>query len=129
MRHAVLLVALVTGCATITQGTSQKLTFGIEPKEAQCTLTRMDDGELGTVTSTSNVVTVTKDRNDIVVTCGAPGYKSSTTRIVSAASGGGVVGLLFDFGITDLATGAFWIYPETHSILLEREAATFSSAQ
>jgi hypothetical protein len=41
---------------------------------------------------------------------------------VSAASGGGVtIVFLIDFGNTDLATGAFWKYPETHSIAMEKE--------
>jgi hypothetical protein len=124
MRIIILCVCItsILGCATIAQGTSQMLTFNIEPKTARCTLMRVDDGQLGTVSSSSNVVTVNKDKDDIVVNCRAPGYKNSTHRIVSAASGGGVTSVfLIDFGITDLATGAFWKYPETHSIVMEKD--------
>jgi hypothetical protein len=115
---------LVTGCATVTQGTSQMLTFSIEPQEAQCALTRADDGVLGVVTPNRNVITVSKDRDDIVASCKAPGYKAATRRIVSSASGSGIASVfLIDFGIADLATGAFWKYPESHDIALEREEA------
>lgn len=126
MRYVVALIAsfAVTGCATVVQGTTQLLSFNIEPREARCVLARVDDGELGTVSGTSRTISVTKDKDDIVVSCSAPGYLNKTTRIVSAASGGGVTSVfLNDFGITDLATGAFWKYPETHSISLEREAS------
>jgi hypothetical protein len=115
----------LAGCASITQGTSQMLTFNIDPKEARCTLNRVDDGVLGHVSASSNLITVTKDKDDIIVVCKAAGYKDSTTKIASAASGGGVASVfLIDFGITDLATGAFWKYPETHSIVLERETGS-----
>ena len=124
MRYVIALVAsfAVTGCATVVQGTTQLLSFNIEPRETRCVLTRVDDGELGTVSGTSRTITVTKDKDDIVVSCAAPGYLSKTTRVMSAASGGGVTSVfLIDFGITDLATGAFWKYPETHSVSLERD--------
>jgi len=124
MRYVIALVAslAVTGCATVVQGTTQLLSFNIEPREARCVLSRVDDGELGTVSGTSRTITVTKDKDDIVVSCAAPGYLSKTTRLMSAASGGGVTSVfLIDFGITDLATGAFWKYPESHSVSLERE--------
>jgi hypothetical protein len=115
---------LVTGCATVTQGTSQMLTFSIEPQEARCALTRADDGVLGVVTPNRNVITVSKDRDDIVVSCNAPGYKAATRRVLSSATGSAIASVfLLDFGITDLATGAFWKYPESHDIALEREEA------
>ena len=116
---------LSTGCATISQGTNQMLTFNLDPRETKCTLTRRDDGEIGSLGSTYNTfntLTVNKDKDDIIVKCNAPGYKQKTMKIVSAASGGGVASIfLLDLGIVDLATGAFWKYPDTISIVLEKE--------
>ncbi len=113
---------LFTGCATITQGTSQMLTFNLDPKETKCSLIRVDDGEIGSISYTNNTLTVNKDKDDIIVKCTAPGYQQKTMKIVSAASGGGVASIfLIDLGITDLATGAFWKYPDTHSIVLNKE--------
>ena len=116
---------LSTGCATISQGTNQMLTFNLDPRETKCTLSRVGDGEIGSLGSTYNTfntLTVNKDKDDIIVKCNAPGYKQKTMKIVSAASGGGVASIfLLDLGIVDLATGAFWKYPDTISIVLEKE--------
>lgn len=121
---ATALPALLSGCASITQGTSQVLIFNIEPKDTRCVLTRVDDGQIGIVTASQNTVTVSKDKDDIVVQCKAEGYKQYTARIVSSASGAGVSGAIFlDLGITDLITGAMWKYPEQHNVALEKENA------
>lgn len=115
----------VAGCATITEGSSQMLTFTIEPGETHCVLTRVGDGELGVVTGSRNVITVSKDRDDIVVNCNAAGYKPLTRRLVSSATAAGMASVfLIDFGVTDMATGAMWKYPEIQNISLEPETLT-----
>jgi hypothetical protein len=113
----------LAGCASITQGTSQILSFKIEPKEAVCVLTRVDDGELGSVSPSSNTIQVSKDKDDIVIQCRARGYSPKTSRLVSEATTAGVTGILLDFGITDMITGAMYAYPADISIVMEREAA------
>jgi uncharacterized protein YceK len=115
-------LAVLSGCASITQGTSQTLMFNIEPKEARCVVTRVDDGQIGVVSYSQNTLVVSKDKDDIVVSCKADKHKPYTLKIASAASGAAVGGaFLLDLGITDLATGAFWKYPENHNISLEKE--------
>ena len=111
----------LTGCASITQGTSQVLSFKLEPKEAKCVLSRTGEGELGSINTTSNTIQVHKDKDDILVQCTAPGYQQKTTRIVSAASTAGVTGVLLDFGITDMVTGAMYAYPTDVSIVMEKD--------
>ena len=119
---AVLFLASLTGCASITQGTSQTLIFNLEPKEINCVVTRDGDGQIGTLTAAYNNLTVSKDKDDIVIACKAPGYKPKTVRLTSSASAAGVVGGVFiDLGITDLITGAMWRYPESTNIALEKE--------
>lgn len=117
----VLIAMVVSGCASITQGTSQVLTFRIEPKEAKCVLNRTGDGELGSVSSTLNTIQVGKDKDDIIIQCNAPGYRQKTTRLVSGASTAGVTGVLLDLGITDMITGAMYAYPTDVSIVMEKE--------
>jgi len=113
-------VALLSGCATITQGTQQAISFKLEPKEAICEVMRVGDGKLGRVSGTSNTIFVGKDKDDIVVTCNAEGYEQSTTKVVSGATGAGVTGVLIDFGITDMITGAMYRYPEEVTIVMEK---------
>jgi hypothetical protein len=106
------------GCATVTQGTQQMITFKLEPKSTVCEVSRVGDGKIGKISATSNTIQVGKDKDDIVVACHAPGYEQSTTKVVSGATGAGVTGVLLDFGITDMITGAMYRYPEEVTIVL-----------
>lgn len=121
-----MLIANLAGCASITQGTSQTLSFKLEPKETICVLTRTGDGELGSVSASSNTIVVHKDKDDIIVKCTAPGYPSKTTRIVSGATTAGVTGVLLDFGITDMITGAMYAYPVDINIVMGGDALATS---
>ncbi len=111
-------MAFISGCATITQGTQQAISFKLEPKEAICEVSRVGDGKLGRISGSSNTLYVGKDKDDILVVCNAPGYEQSTTKVVSGATGAGVTGVLLDFGITDMITGAMYRYPEDVTISL-----------
>jgi hypothetical protein len=108
----------LTGCATITQGTQQAISFKLEPKDAICEVSRVGDGKLGRVSSSSSTIFVGKDKDDIIIVCNAAGYEQSTTKVVSGATGAGVTGVLLDFGITDMITGAMYRYPEEVTIAL-----------
>ena len=120
-----LLITLVLGlqgCASITQGTSQTILFNLEPRETTCVATRDGDGQLGSITVSNNSLSVSKDKDDIVVTCRAPGYKQASVRLTSSTQAAGVVGGIFlDLGVVDMMTGAMWKYPESTNISLERD--------
>jgi hypothetical protein len=107
-----------SGCATITQGTQQAISFKLEPKDTICEVSRVGDGKLGRVSSSSSTIFVGKDKDDIIIVCNAAGYEQSTTKVVSGATGAGVTGVLLDFGITDMITGAMYRYPEEVTIAL-----------
>ena len=126
MKKTLIFVTLVllTSCASITKGTSQTIIFNIEPKGTTCNATRDGDGEIGSISTTNNTLKVSKDKDDIVVKCSAPGYKQKVTRLVSKTETAGVVGgAMLDLGITDMLTGAMWAYPNDVSIVLEKEVA------
>ena len=115
---------LLTSCASITKGTSQTIIFNIEPKGTTCVATRDGDGEIGSISTTNNTLKVSKDKDDIVIKCSAPGYKQKVTRLVSKTETAGIVGgAMLDLGITDMMTGAMWAYPNDVSIVLEKEVA------
>jgi hypothetical protein len=126
MKQVTLLIAAMSlvGCASITKGTSQTIIFNIEPKGTTCVATRDGDGEIGSISTSNNTLKVSKDKDDIVVKCSAPGYKQKVTRLTSKTETAGVVGGAFiDLGITDMMTGAMWAYPNDVSIVLEKEGA------
>lgn len=119
---AALVSQLLLGCASLTQGTSQVITFNLEPKEAKCTLTRQNDGEIGSISSSNNTLSLSKSKNDIIVKCSAPGHKQKVLRMVSSTQTSGVVGgMLLDLGITDMITGAMWKYQDDMTVVLEKE--------
>lgn len=111
----------VTGCATITQGTQQAIAFKLEPDETTCEISRVGDGVLGRLSHSANIIHVGKDKDDLMVVCNAKGFEQSTTRVVSGATGAGVTGVLLDFGITDMITGAMYRYPEDVTIALSKK--------
>jgi hypothetical protein len=115
-------VVVMSGCASITQGTSQTMIFNLEPKEVTCIASRDGDGQIGSITTSNNTLTVSKDKDDIVVACKASGHKPKTVRLVSSTQAAGVVGGIFlDLGVVDMMTGAMWKYPESTNIALEKE--------
>ncbi len=113
---------LVIGCASITQGTSQTILFNLEPETAVCIAKRDGEGEIGTITANNNSLQVSKDKDDIIIRCKAPGYKNKSVRMVSSTQAAGVIGGAFlDLGITDMLTGAMWKYEGSLKIALERK--------
>ena len=112
----------LTGCASITQGTNQVISFSIDPTEAKCSIVGSDGDTMGSVTGRSNLFQVSKSKNDLIVNCQADGYEQKTTRIVSSTQAAGVIGVVIDFGIVDMLTGAMWKYPDHVSIAMDKTA-------
>lgn len=116
-----LVAPLFVGCASITKGTSQNLIFNLEPEDTKCAISRIGDGELGSISTKNNTIIVGKDKDDITAKCHANGYKQKVINIKSSTETAAVVGgALLDLGITDMITGAMWAYPSTSTISLEK---------
>lgn len=113
-------MVLLSGCASITQGTTQLISFSIDPQDAKCSVVNKDNATLGTVNGKANVLQVSKGSGDLVVNCSAEGYEQKTTRIVSSSQTAGVLGVAIDLGITDMLTGAMWKYPDHVSIVMDK---------
>ncbi|MGK9164926.1 hypothetical protein KXR53_01440 [Inquilinus limosus] len=112
----------LSGCASITEGTSQEIRVDVTPAVASCSGTRKG-APTGTYDPVSHIYKVDKSRNDILFTCKAPGYRDKTVTLVSSASGWGVAGALtLDFGLVDYATGALNKYEPTLTVTLEPQA-------
>lgn len=118
---AAAVLPLFLGCASITKGTTQTLIFNLEPVESKCTVSREDDGELGTITGKNTTITVGKDKDDIIVKCQAPGHANKVARIVSKVEAAGIAGGIFlDLGVVDMMTGAMWAYPGSTTVSLDK---------
>ncbi len=114
-------VAILNGCASITQGTTQVISFSIDPQEAKCAVVNKDNATLGTVSGKANLLQVSKGSGDLIANCSAEGYEQKTTRIVSSTQTAGVLGVAIDLGITDMLTGAMWKYPDHVSIVMDKK--------
>tara|TARA_Y200000002_G_scaffold233633_1_gene192941 strand:- start:90 stop:458 length:369 start_codon:yes stop_codon:yes gene_type:complete len=116
----ILLIISLSSCASLTQGTSQLITINIVPEKATCALYDTD-GEIMTISGGSSMLQIAKNNSDILIDCSADGYKSSITRLRSTAETAGVVGVVIDFGLVDMLTGAMWKYPSNISIKLIKD--------
>ena len=113
-------LAALSGCASVTDGTTQTVVFQLSPKETRCVVSR-EGAQLGTVSGKQNTITLSKGAKDVLVQCSAPGHDDLTQRLISKTQTSGVVGGFFlDLGITDMVTGAMWKYPNEISIVLEK---------
>jgi hypothetical protein len=107
MKTAILAIALIaSGCATITNGTRQDITFTV-PEHQVCAVSRVD-GVLGSVQASAPSITVERNRHPITLDCGDI-VKVYEPRI--NAAGYTSIGLI-DFGLVDFATGALWEYKQ-----------------
>jgi hypothetical protein len=111
---------VISGCASITQGTNQVISFSIDPQEAKCAIVNKDNATLGTVSGKANLLQVSKGAGDLIANCTAEGYEQKTTRIVSSTQTAGVLGVAIDLGIVDMLTGAMWKYPDHVSIAMDK---------
>jgi hypothetical protein len=110
---------MLAGCVSLTQGNEQVIIFHLQPAETQCVASR-NGVDISALNADYNELRVSKSKNDLVILCDAPGYQRQTIRLRSETQAGGVVGgiLLADHGVTDMATGAMWRYPDEATIVL-----------
>lgn len=120
---ALLLVALLPACATVTSGTSQNISVISEPPGATCQLQR-DGSVVGVVNPTPGTVNVSKSNRDMAVNCSRPGSLPAVQVVRAEFQGmtagnillGGVIGLA-----VDAASGAMAQYPTTVTVILPPE--------
>ena len=114
------LAVVVTGCATLTKGTSQTVTVNTDPTGATCTMTR-DDKPVAVVSLTPGSIPVEKANGSIAILCKKQGYLDAVGQLASEFQPmtfgnilfGGLVGV-----VVDAASGAMHRYPETVTITL-----------
>jgi hypothetical protein len=82
-RHlAALLPLALAACAAITDGNEQTILIASSPTRAACDITR-DGALLATIAATPMSVAIPTAREQLVVTCRAPGYPDATVAITS----------------------------------------------
>lgn len=92
-----------TGCASLTEGTTQTISV---KTDVPCTASRGD--QTATITPEWSRLTVNKANEPIMLDCGGQVHTIESKATAAALTGA----LLLDFGVVDMATGAFWSYPD-----------------
>ncbi len=114
-----LTAALLSGCATIVEGTDQTINVQLSPDTATCQISQKSS-IISTVGNVGGQVSVPKSRNYLLFLCSADGYQKQNLTIESSASGWGVLGCFLDLCITDYSTGALNKYPKSVNITLQK---------
>lgn len=68
---------LLGGCASIFEGTSQRIAVNTTPAGARCTFWK-NGALIGDIASTPGSVTIRKSKEDLFIVCDKPGYASAT---------------------------------------------------
>ncbi len=71
-----LAAVLLSGCATLVNGTSQTVAVNSTPQGASCSVDR-SGSTLSSIAATPSIVPVSKSVNSLIVTCSKPGYKTA----------------------------------------------------
>lgn len=117
--------SLVSGCATLLEGTSQEILVSTNPSGAMCTLER-EGQTIATVSATPAAALVQRRKHDITVRCKKEGFQEAIYINNSGLASGAVAGnvaadLLLTAGlssIVDSASGADNQYESTVNITM-----------
>lgn len=115
-------ISLLSGCASIVDGTSQNVTLQTPPVTgANCSL----KNNKGTwhVFSTPGTIKVHRSYSALHVTCRKPGYKKAKKRFQSTTKGmmaGNIVFGGFIGGGVDAADGAAYDYPNNLTVRMKK---------
>lgn len=111
--YASLSFSLLTGCASVVNGTHQTIAIETTPtKDAHCALEN-NKGKWY-VTNTPASVVVHRSYKDLVVTCEKPGYDKSTTTVKSKTQAAVLGNLILGGGLgagIDTINGSAYEYP------------------
>lgn len=115
---AAFVATTLSGCGTITQGTSQDITITSVPPGGACDLTRKGE-HVATLKATPGTVKVDKTKNDILLTCKLAGYQEASVNLESGYGAGTFGNIILGGGIgwaIDSATGADNKYPSSAQV-------------
>jgi hypothetical protein len=105
MKTAILAALVLSGCASITHGTKQDITFEAPPQQV-CYITQ-GSTMIASIAETQTIK-VGRSKEPITVDCG--NEKKVYAAEINAAAYTSMMWI--DFGLVDFATGAAWTYSE-----------------
>ena len=107
--------APLTGCATILEGDTQEIAMHVTPEDAQCLGWRHEQ-MVGIYRPLFQEMTVSKSKDDLLITCSAYGYNNARLRLTPSRSSWDVTGS----NVFDYATGALSHYDGSITIVMDK---------
>ena len=78
-------LVVLSGCATLSHGTTEEISIATEPPGASCTLT-LQGVFVAKVDPTPGIALVHRDKHDLLATCTKPGYEPAQQFLNSEIS-------------------------------------------
>lgn len=106
-------LALLSGCATILEGSTQDLALETNPAGATCVVNR-EGNYLGTVVSTPGHFKIGRSKRDLTIVCTRPGFATVTVSQPSDYAGTTWGNLMLGYPtgfLIDGLSGADYFYP------------------
>jgi hypothetical protein len=127
MVRAILLCGILAlgACASVQEGTRQRIFVKVAPWSAACHGIGVDGQAVGAFDPATHIYTVDKSRDDIRLTCAAPGYKDKTVTLHPKPSDWSLFDdTAFEIGLVDTLSGAIQKYDTTAALVLDPAATT-----
>jgi hypothetical protein len=120
----VTLESLISGCATVTQGSSQSLLINTDPAGAKCEVLR-EGTQIGEVDPTPGSIEIRKSNKDLQLRCRKQGFREAAGTLPSSFDAwtlgniliGGIIGVVVDAG-----SGAINRYEPQITVSLEPDS-------
>jgi hypothetical protein len=120
-----MIASLTGGCATVTSGKDQTLSFDTDPAGADCTL--VQSGVDVARFKTPKTLSVRRANSPLIVACSKPGYQQTRAMIASTISAGAwgnlIVGGLIGVMVDQSSGAAFRYYDPPRLVLLSASDA------
>jgi hypothetical protein len=107
--------APLMGCATVLEGDFQTIAMNVTPEDAQC-LGWRNERMVGVYRPLFQSMTVSKSKDDLLITCSAYGYNNARLRLTPSHSYWDVPGL----NVFDYTTGALNHYDGSVAIVMDK---------
>lgn len=104
---SIFLALSLNACATVTNGTTQELTFDLSEASGECTVLKANEA-IGKVSKEDPKITVQRSKAEILLKCNE--FEKKYEPKINAAGYTSIT--LIDFGIVDFLTGALWEYQQ-----------------
>jgi|HubBroStandDraft_2_1064218.scaffolds.fasta_scaffold31517_2 hypothetical protein len=118
--------SLCAGCASVIEGTTQKISVITSPEVGAACTAKNAVGEWSFVTP--GTATIQKSESVLTIRCSKPGYQDGTYYATGRMSSAGMVGMMVPYvgllnAAVDASSGAAMQYPDAYVVIMKPVAS------